>query len=89
MPGTLLARRRLFERIGDWGEGWAVANDLDWFLKVKDSGIPLGVIDTVVLYKRVHGRNFSYTTAEEASYPKEVLRLLHNSILRKRATTAR
>jgi len=85
MPGTLLARRRLFERIGDWGDGWAVANDVDWFLKVKDSGLPIGMLDEVVLHKRVHSRNFSYVSAENPAYPKEILRLLHNSILRKRA----
>jgi glycosyltransferase involved in cell wall biosynthesis len=83
MPGTLLARRGLFERIGDWGE-----NDLDWFLKVNDSGVSFGVVDSVLLHKRVHGRNFSYMAAENASYPKEILRFLHNSILRKRATNA-
>jgi len=85
MPGTLFARRRLFESIGDWGEGWAVANDLDWFLKVKDRGLPIGVLDEVVLHKRVHSRNFSYVSAEDPAYPKEILRLLRNSILRKRA----
>jgi glycosyltransferase involved in cell wall biosynthesis len=85
MPGTLLARRRLFEHIGDWGENWMVANDLDWFLKLKDSGLPIGLLDEVVLHKRVHSRNFSYVTAENPIYPKEILRLLRDSILRKRA----
>jgi glycosyltransferase involved in cell wall biosynthesis len=85
MPGVLMARRRLFEHIGDWGEGWVVANDIDWFLKLKDSRLPIGILDEVVLHKRVHSRNFSYATAENPVYPQEVLRLLRDSILRKRA----
>lgn len=88
MPGTLLARRALFERIGDWGEGWTVANDLDWFLKAKDSSIAVGVVDALVLHKRVHNRNFSYSSAEDKGYHTEILRLLHDSIVRKRGNKA-
>jgi glycosyltransferase involved in cell wall biosynthesis len=85
MPGVLLARRSLFEALGDWGEGWVVCNDIDWFLKLRDSGRPVGVVDDLLLHKRVHGRNFSYSHAEDPVYPREILRLLHDSILRKRA----
>jgi hypothetical protein len=84
MPGVLLARRGVFELIGDWGEGMVVANDIDWFVRLKDSGLRVGVVDEVLLHKRVHSRNFSYVTAEDPVYPREVLRLLHQSILRKR-----
>jgi glycosyltransferase involved in cell wall biosynthesis len=85
MPGVLLARRRLFERMGDWGEGWTIANDIEWFVRLRDTGLPIGAVDEVVLRKRVHGANLSYTTAEDPIYPKEVLQILHASILRKRA----
>ncbi len=85
MPGALLARRRLFDHIGDWGEDWVIANDIDWFVKLKDSGLPIGILDEVVLHKRVHARNLSYLTAADPVYPSEVLRALRASILRKRA----
>lgn len=85
MPGALLARRTLFERLGDWGEGWVVANDIDWFLRLKDSGAAIGTLDEVVLHKRVHSTNFSYVSAKDQVYPTEILRLLRLSILRKRA----
>ena len=85
MPGVLMARRRLFERLGGWSEDWIVASDIDWFLKLKDSGLPIGLVDEVLLYKRVHSRNLSYLTAADPIYPKEILRLLRSSIVRKRA----
>lgn len=88
MPGVLMARRRLFDRLGDWGEGWVVANDINWFLKLKDSGLPIGVIDDVLLNKRVHSSNFSSMAAESPVYRQEILRLLHSSIQRKRAAAA-
>jgi len=87
LPGVLMARRRLFERLGDWDENHVVASDTDWFVKLKDSGLPIGVVDDVLLEKRVHSQNLSYVMAENPVYPREMLRLLHSSILRKRAAT--
>jgi glycosyltransferase involved in cell wall biosynthesis len=88
VPGVLMARRRLFERLGEWNEGFVVTNDVDWFAKLKDSGLPVGVVDDVLLHKRVHSRNLSYVMAEDRVYPQEMLRLLHASILRKRGAAA-
>lgn len=85
MPGALLARRSVFDAIGMWGEEWRIASDIDWFVKLKDSGLPVGVVDALVLEKRVHGDNLSLVTAGDQVYPDEVLRLLHASIQRKRA----
>jgi glycosyltransferase involved in cell wall biosynthesis len=84
MPGVLMARRRLFDYLGDWGEGWVVANDIDWFLKLKDSGLPIGIVEEVLLQKRIHNTNFSSIMAANSIYPREILRLLRSSILRKR-----
>lgn len=83
-----MAQRRLFERLGNWNEDFVVAGDTDWFLKLKDSGVLVGIIDDVLLHKRVHSRNLSYVAAEERIYPQEMLRLLHSSIVRKRAAAA-
>jgi len=85
MPGVLMVRPRLFEKIGLWAEDWQIASDIDWFLKLKDSGLPVGVVPELLLEKRVHSRNLSYVTASDRIYPTEVLRLLHESIERKRA----
>ena len=79
-----MARRALFDRVGNWSEDWTIASDIDWFLKLKDSGLPIGVIDDVLLHKRVHSQNLSYVTDAGNVYPREILRLLHSSILRKR-----
>lgn len=88
MPGVLMARRSLFDRIGLWGDDWRIASDIDWFLKLKDSGVQVGVVPEVLLHKRVHSRNLSYVMAADRVYPSEVLRLLHDSIERKRASAA-
>lgn len=88
MPGVLMARRAVFDRIGMWGEDWKIASDIDWFLKLKDAGLKVGVVPELLLEKRVHGGNLSYTTASDRIYPHEVLKLLHQSMLRKRSSKA-
>jgi glycosyltransferase involved in cell wall biosynthesis len=85
MPGVLLARPRIFEILGPWGTGWRIASDIDWFVKLKDSGLPVGVVPELLLHKRVHGSNLSLVTASDRIYPDEVLQLLRASIQRKRA----
>ena len=85
MPGVLLARRRLFEKLGAFGGEWKIASDIDWFVKLKDSGLNVGVVDALLLEKRVHSANLSLVKASERVYPDEVLRLLRDSIRRKRA----
>lgn len=85
MPGVLLARPRLFDKLGTWGTDWQIASDIDWFVKLKDSGLPVGVVDTLLLEKRVHSSNLSLVTATDRVYPDELLKLLRDSIQRKRA----
>jgi glycosyltransferase involved in cell wall biosynthesis len=84
MPGVLLARRRLFDKLGMFGAEWTIASDIDWFVKLKDSGLKVGVIDKLLLEKRLHSSNLSLLTARERVYPDEMLRLLRDSIRRKR-----
>lgn len=84
MPGALLARRRVFDQLGAFGEQWKIASDVDWFARLLDSGIPLALLDEVVLEKRVHDSNLSYTTARTPTVRREILAALRDSIRRKR-----
>jgi len=85
MPGALLARRALFERVGRFDPNWAIASDIDWFAKVKDAGCRIEVVPEVVIHKRVHDTNLSYVTATTPVMNQEILKLLHQSIHRQRA----
>lgn len=85
MPGALLGRRSLFETVGPFGTEWTIASDIDWFARLKDLGCPLVVLPHVVIHKRVHGNNLSYTTARGRAVRDEVMLLLRDSIRRQRA----
>jgi glycosyltransferase involved in cell wall biosynthesis len=84
MPGALLARRALFERVGRFDTHWAIASDIDWFAKVKDLGCRIEIVPRVVIHKRVHDSNLSYVTATTPVMNQEILKLLRQSIHRQR-----
>lgn len=85
MPGAMMVRRSVFSRIGLFDPEMRVASDIDWFAKLKDAGIREGVIDRVVIHKRVHETNVSYTGAKDTKYDRELLETLRRSIVRQRA----
>ncbi|MEM6478078.1 MAG: glycosyltransferase [Pseudomonadota bacterium] len=88
MPGTLMARRALFERVGLWPENQVVAADADWFVTLRDKKIPMAVCEERLLNKRVHGANLSYSTTSNPAYAREFIQLLHASVKRKRAAAS-
>ncbi len=81
LPGTLLARRRCFERIGDYDTSMKIAMDVDWFARAKDAGLKMAVMDEVMLLKRVHGTNLSNDAQVNSD---ELLHLLKDSMDRMR-----
>ncbi len=83
MPGALLARRAVFDTVGRFGAAWEIASDVDWFARLKDSGTPVAMLPDVVLHKRVHDSNLSYT-AHVPTYNREILRALKESADRQR-----
>jgi len=78
--GTLVARKSLFEAVGGFDTRLAVSEDVDWFSRVLDMNIPRGLIESVLLRKRVHGDNVSLS---HRSNNQELLLALRNSIRRK------
>ena len=84
MPSALLARRQVFDIVGPFGADWSIASDIDWFARLKDSGLTVLVVPHVVIHKRVHDTNMSYNAARTPVIGTEVVRLLRDSILRQR-----
>ncbi len=82
MPSALLARRSLFERIGGFETRWAIASDIDWFARLKDSGLRVAVADEVLVIKRVHDANLS--TLGGATLNAELVEVLRASVARRR-----
>lgn len=88
MPGALLAWRRVFDEIGPFPttEDYVVANDIEWFARLKDSGMRTEVADGALTHKRVHDSNVSLFQAKE--YNAELMRILRESVARQRAQSS-
>jgi GT2 family glycosyltransferase len=59
VPGTLLARRAVFDAIGGWDESLRVTEDFDWIMRARDAGFTIISIESVLLRYRIHADNIS------------------------------
>jgi glycosyltransferase involved in cell wall biosynthesis len=81
IPGTLLVRRELIDRVGNFNEGFAIAGDVDWIARAKDAPWRLAQLNDVLLHKRLHADNLSSRARLNSA---ELLRALRASVLRQR-----
>jgi len=56
IPSSLIVRKSAFEIVGNFDESYRISDDSDWFLRARDAGIKLGIIDKNLLHKRVHSQ---------------------------------
>jgi glycosyltransferase involved in cell wall biosynthesis len=71
--GTLLARRAVFDTVGLFNPALRFTDQVDWFLRAIDLGIPMEMLPDVLTYRRIHGKNLH--RVEEAACGAEFLRL--------------
>jgi glycosyltransferase involved in cell wall biosynthesis len=82
LPGpimeTLLARAEVFQTVGRFDPHFTVGEDVDWFARARDQGVPTEVVPELLLEKRVHDRNLSINaTAGNAMLMQALRRSLH------------
>ena len=64
---TLLAHRRVFERVGLLKEELRTAEDIEWFARARDIGVHLEILPEVLTYRYLHGGNISAQKSSSAS----------------------
>ncbi|NOY22196.1 MAG: glycosyltransferase family 2 protein [Acidobacteria bacterium] len=77
LPGTLMVRREVMEKVGLFNESYRSGSDSEWFFRAKDIGIPMEIMPKVLLHRTIHGENQSYNTA---TANRELLRMVHQSL---------
>ena len=80
--GAALIRRSTFESVGGFDETVSRAEDWDWFMRVRERGLPMVVHPEVTLFYRRHGANM---TNDESLGRAALVRMFHRSIGRRRA----
>ena len=78
---TLVARKLLFDVIGGFDSGMALAEDADWYARANDNNVAMAIIPEVLLHKRVHNANAS---SDAQTSNRELLKALKRSIDRKK-----
>ena len=81
-PSSLAVRREAFARVGAFATNLAMAEDLDWILRVRDAGMQSAIVDEVLVRYRIHGGN---TTVANPVNPAPYLSVLRSSVARRRA----
>lgn len=85
VTGTLLARRSLFESIGQIDASLRHCGDTDWFLRASDQGARGALLPDILTYRRMHSRNRSRLLGNSSS--QEYLRLIKTRLDRQRMRT--
>jgi glycosyltransferase involved in cell wall biosynthesis len=79
-PGTLMARREMFETIGMFDPRYSIACDFDWFARAAGSGLHSLFLPEVLLHKRLHESNLSGNREQNRI---EIMSVLRYSLQRK------
>ncbi|MBI4773745.1 MAG: glycosyltransferase [Deltaproteobacteria bacterium] len=80
MPETLVARKSLFDSIGGFNTELTYIEDVEWFARVARSQIPMGIVQEVLLHKRIHDGNASYDPSKMRDIKREIVQIVKKSI---------
>jgi glycosyltransferase involved in cell wall biosynthesis len=91
LPGyvtqTLLARRSLFDSVGNFNTSRRVGDPLDWFLRASEQGAIIELLSDLLVYQRMHENNLSVelgTRRMTASMQNAILDVVKASLDRRR-----
>ncbi len=75
MPGTTVFRRTIFDHLGYFPEELQIASDIEWFARLRQTGLPIVQLPMVGLHKRIHGGNLSLNGFAPSTYHSEILQV--------------
>lgn len=81
---AMLAPRSTLERVGSLRG--RIALDVDWLARLRETGLPIERVPTLVARKRIRHDSTGYN--DTASDPGELVRILRSSVERRRRETA-
>lgn len=79
LPSALLVRRETLARVGPFDPALRTGEDTDWFFRARDAGLTISLLAEVLLQRRFHQTNLSYTPGAPA---QDLLRIIRSSLRR-------
>jgi glycosyltransferase involved in cell wall biosynthesis len=86
LTGTLLTRRSVFRKVGQFNTSLLFGDALDWFLRAAEEQTAMELLPDVLMYHRIHKTNFSRN--QSSASRDEFVRILKLSLDRRRSTNA-
>ncbi len=80
--GTVVARRTVFDQIGDFDIRYRFASDSDWLFRANAAAVSKALVPKVLLRRRIHDKNESAKTGPALAELRQVIK---NSIVSRRA----
>jgi GT2 family glycosyltransferase len=80
---TLLARRRAFDRIGMFREDLWFADSTEWFIRFREAGLALYLMQEVLVLHRMHATNLTRRRSEASK--AEFANVIAATLSRRRA----
>jgi hypothetical protein len=81
LPGTLLARREAFQRVGPLAEDLKLGEFIDWYARAREAGLSSRIESDVWLRRRIHEDNLG---VRERASRGDYLRVLKAALDRRR-----
>jgi glycosyltransferase involved in cell wall biosynthesis len=82
--GAAVAHRELFEKIGGFNSKMRYGEDVDWFLRVRESSAATSILNEAALYYRLHSSNQPHVYERSRT---GLLDAFHKSLIRRREST--
>lgn len=83
LPSALMVEKIFIQTTGQFDTRFSLASDVAWFFKMRDANIQIGMIDEVLIERKIHQANASNKI--QALY-KEYFSIIRESIHKKRLT---
>ena len=81
LPSALMVHRTTFSKTENFNTALPLASDVAWFFKAYHLGIPIGILEEVVVHRRIHSDNMSN---KHTALQKEILSAIKNSLRERR-----
>jgi len=81
---AMMVRKAALDRVGVFDTELTTSQDGDWFARAADGGLRLGVIEKVLLKRRVHSANATFDSNAAKEGDRNLLAVMRASIRRKK-----
>ena len=83
--GCAVFRKSVFEKVGFFDPALRYSEDVDWFMRAREQGIPMLILEQVTLLYRLHQQNMTH---RKNLHDLSLMKVLKNSLDRRRKTRA-